>query len=105
MSKCETCKWKNAEGGWAVCDCCIHDPVLKDRFEPLTNANHILAMTDEELVDFLWQFNTDSFENVMPFCKNTEECGEKLDSADISTEMCKRCLLDKLRQPYKGETP
>ena len=82
-----------------------HDPqahiVVEEQH--FTNADHIRAMKDEELVDFLWQFNDDSFENVMPFCKNTVECGEKVDSDDISTEMCKRCLLDKLRQPYESE--
>lgn len=72
--------------------------------EKPTYADHIRAMTDVELVDFLWQFNTDSFENVIPFCKNTMECGEKLDSNDISTEMCKRCLLERIQQPYGTES-
>lgn len=70
----------------------------------ITNADRIRAMTDEELVDFLWQFNADSFENVIPFCKNPEECGEKLDSNVISTEMCKHCLLEKLQQPCEEGT-
>lgn len=66
-----------------------------------TNADRIRSMSDEELVDFLWQFDEASFESVMPFCKITVECDEKLDSTDISTEMCKQCLLDKLQQPCK----
>lgn len=68
----------------------------------MTYAQKIRSMSDEELVDFLWRFNCDSFENVLPFCKNTVECGELLDSDDISDEMCKRCLLERLQQPYDG---
>lgn len=67
--------------------------------EATTNADLIRAMTDEELVDFLWQFNGTVFEDVIPFCKCTRECGELLDSNDITDAMCKRCLLDKLQQP------
>lgn len=63
-------------------------------------AQHIREMSDYELMEFLWRFNGDSFENVLPFCKNTAECGEQLDSGDISTQMCKQCLLQKLLQPY-----
>lgn len=33
---------------------------------------------------------------------STEECGEKLDSNVISTEMCKHCLLEYLKQPYES---
>ena len=36
-----------------VCDGCIHDESLKDRFEPMTNADRIRGMTDEELAKFL----------------------------------------------------
>lgn len=68
----------------------------------MTYAQKIRAMSDEELVDFLWRLNCDSLENVLPFCKNSKECGEALDSGDISTEKCKRCLLDRLHQPYDG---
>lgn len=73
------------------------------RAEDVTNADRIRAMTDEELGDFLWQFDESYLEGVMPFCKNTVECTEKLDSKDITAEMCKQCFLDKLRQPYKEE--
>lgn len=99
MSYRNECKYGDSCGF----DFCVPE-YCKD-FEPaqMSNADHIRAATDEELVDFLWQFNTDSFENVMPFCQNTVECVEKLDSNDISTEMCKRCLLTKLQQPYESE--
>ena len=50
MSKCETCARK--QYGY-LCDGCIHDPDNKDLYEPMTNADRIRAMTDEELSEFL----------------------------------------------------
>ena len=46
MSKCDTCG-RRAYG--YLCDGCIHDPDNKDLYEPMTNADRIRAMTDEEL--------------------------------------------------------
>lgn len=50
---CTSCKYRIAPGGWAACDGCIHDEGLKDRYEPMTNADRIRNMTDEELVDVI----------------------------------------------------
>lgn len=47
--KCTSCKHRIDPGGWAACDGCIHDEGLKDRYEPMTNADRIRNMTDEEL--------------------------------------------------------
>ena len=87
--------------GYEVCVpefCDAYDPKIE------TNADRIRAMNDKDLVDFLWRFNGVDFENVLPFCKNTVECGEKLDSSEITGDMCKQCLLDKLQQPCEEET-
>mgnify|MGYP003190915026 CR=1 FL=1 len=46
--KCTSCKHRIDPGGWAACDGCIHDEGLKDRYEPMTNADRIRNMTDEE---------------------------------------------------------
>lgn len=46
---CTSCKYRIDPGGWAACDGCIHDEGLKDRYEPMTNADRIRNMTDEEL--------------------------------------------------------
>lgn len=48
---CTSCKNQIAPGGWAACDGCIHDEGLKDRYEPMTNADRIRNMTDEELAE------------------------------------------------------
>ena len=55
MSKCETCARK--QYGY-LCDGCIHDPDNKDLYEPMTNADRIRGMSDEELVDVLREFAT-----------------------------------------------
>lgn len=48
---CTSCKHRIAPGGWAACDGCIHDEGLKDRYEPMTNADRIRNMTDEEMAE------------------------------------------------------
>jgi hypothetical protein len=53
MGKCDTCGKKKY--GY-LCDGCIHDPDAMDKYEPMTNADRIRAMSDEELSVFLWEF-------------------------------------------------
>ena len=50
MAKCDTCGKK--QYGY-LCDGCIHDPSATDKYEPMTNADRIRAMTDEELAEAL----------------------------------------------------
>ncbi len=65
MSKCNTCKFdpKNGGDGWSACDACIHNSCLKDGYEPVTNADRIRAMSDEELAEWLERW-----------CKDAEPC-------------------------------
>lgn len=51
--KCATCKQSCKADGWVVCANCIHDSSRKDRYEPLTNADRIRNMTDEELAKLM----------------------------------------------------
>ena len=81
MSKCKTCKWKDAEDGRAVCDGCIHDPGLKDNFEPLTNARHIWVMSDEELAKII----------MCPYDNDHNNC--------VPGSNCLDCCLKWLQQP------
>ena len=48
--KCDTCKHKE---DFFACDVCIHEPCLKDQYEPITNGDRIRSMSDEELAEFL----------------------------------------------------
>lgn len=51
MNKCQHCKHDNQDD--FMCDFCIHQPELQDKFEPLTTADRIRAMDDQELEEFL----------------------------------------------------
>lgn len=51
--KCATCKRSSKADGWAVCANCLHNNSRKDRYEPLTNADRIRNMTDEELATLI----------------------------------------------------
>lgn len=53
---CASCEYRIAPDGWAACDGCIHNEGLKDRYEPMINADRIRNMTDEELAEALADF-------------------------------------------------
>lgn len=65
---------------------------------PMTNADRIRAMSDEELAEYLWTF--DDFDMQIQFCKNLTECDKILDTDDeIPDEKCMGCLIEWLKQP------
>lgn len=67
---------------------------------PLTFADKIRAMSDEELCDAFFRLIY-AMDPANWFCKGKEDCRELMDAdKDIPDEMCKACLLQKLRQPY-----
>lgn len=66
-----------------------------------TLAYHIRTMTDEELMRFLWALDSRDLGDVIKFCRKGH-CDE-LDVCEITEEMCQRCLLTKLQQPYESE--
>jgi hypothetical protein len=60
----------------------------------VTNADRIRKMTDEDLVDLFYDLNMED-----TYCTNRKECFEKLDTDQITDAMCKKCLLEWLKQP------
>lgn len=79
-----------------VCDI---DPDKCDEWPdpvPMTNADHIRAMTDEELVEWLadmWDCN---------YCSEHERLGDNpLLSAEQCDQKCEQHCLDWLQQPVK----
>lgn len=62
----------------------------------MTNADRIRAMKDEDLTDLIYDLNMEG-----TFCTNRKECFEKLDKDEITDAMCKKCLLEWLRQPVE----
>lgn len=53
----------------------------------MTRADKLRSMTDEQLVELIFDSGAD---NQIDFCPNRPEC---LDG-DVSDEECKRCLLE-----------
>ena len=70
-----------------------------------TFADQIRAMSDEELTDAIYQL-INAMDPATWYCKGSKECGELMDAnEDIPDEMCRKCLLNKLRQPAGEGTP
>lgn len=82
--KCSSCKHRIDPDGWAACDGCIHDEGLKDRYEPMTNADRIRNMTDEELAEYLSNVH---------YCPTPSPCDP--------TKNCKDCWTEWLRSPVE----
>ena len=64
--------------------------------QPMTMADKIRAMSDEDLTDIIYELNMEG-----TFCTNRKECYEKLNNDEITDEMCKKCLLEWLRKPVE----
>lgn len=86
MAKCDTCKHKTTEDGWMVCECCIHEPSMKDRYEPLANADRIRAMGNEELAKII----------MCPYDNGHNSC--------VPGSNCLDCCLKWLQQPCEEGT-
>ena len=80
------------------------DVTVKDLFEemtrpsPMTMADKIRAMSDEDLTDMIYDLNMEG-----TFCTNRKECEELLNNDGITDEMCKKCLLEYLRKPVEDK--
>lgn len=62
-------------------------------------ADKIRSMSDEELCDAIFRLIY-ALDPATWFCKGKKECGDLMDAdKEIPDEMCKACLLAKLRQP------
>lgn len=79
MESCERCKHQNKQEHEEPCVRCTHNAT--DNFEPLTNAERIRSMTDEELAKWLNGFS----ECVIP-------------NGDCLSKYCDDCVLKWLKQ-------
>lgn len=62
--------------------------------QPMSNADRIRSMTDEELAAALYQMSDGDV-----YCTNKPECGKMLNTDDgIPDEWCAQCLLNWLRK-------
>ena len=71
--------------------------------DPMTYAELIRSMSDEELTDAIYQL-INAMDPSTWFCKGNKECGDLMDAnEDIPDEMCKKCLLAKLQEPAEED--
>ena len=94
MASCKQCKNMNNCADDAFVNGAKFDPECSAKyctgFEPITNADRIRAITDEELAKFL--------DNVSIRCPRpsiTEDCS--------MPGGCEKCVLSWLQQPAKGD--
>lgn len=80
--------------------CCNIDPDKCDEWTepvPMTNVDRIRSMTDEELVEFLFEHGADTVCDLV--------CGGGCTAIDsfkeTASQKCRRIILAKLREPYK----
>lgn len=71
--------------------------------DPLTNADRIRAMSDEELADILYGLG--ELDERTRFFQNLPECEALLETPEgIPEHKCKDCLLKWLQNPAKEKT-
>lgn len=76
--------------------CTAHN--CPDRTLPLTNADRIRAMSDEELAEVLINLAED-----VGFCLDMPECNEDLEQdREIPHHRCRGCALNWLHHPAEG---
>lgn len=71
-----------------------------------TMCDKIRSMSDEELTAAIYQLIYATADPALWFCKGKKECGDLMDAdKEIPEEMCRKCLLEKLRQPVEDPAP
>ena len=96
MSKCETCARK--QYGY-LCDGCIHDPDNKDLYEPMTNADRIRAMSDEEIAEYVCRNSINTLCDII--CGG--ECNAISTLKRSGDWACKEIVMKWLQQPAEED--
>lgn len=66
---------------------------------PLTNADRIRGMSDDELAEKLLTIN--DFDE--KWCKRKRSCDDRVENDEpIPDEECMECMLDWLKKPWEG---
>ena len=79
------------KGSYAYRHGCFGEDMCKCR-EPMTNADRIRAMSDEELAEFIDRCEMNDIDYAKTFC---DLCNGQYE--------CDQCRLDWLKQPAEGE--
>ena len=94
--RCGICKFQNKSKLELPCLECTSNRAI-DYFKPMTNADRIRNMTDEELVEFLVKVNCSYSEPCM-----TGETDCKWEDYPTHDKGCKNCFLEWLQAEVKA---
>lgn len=89
---CDKCKHTKKEPTEYPCLECEHNRAV-DNYEPMTNADRIRNMTDEELAEYIYGVSEGIAECV--------ECEEDCDFCEHEDEVCKTRMLKWLQAEVK----
>lgn len=89
---CHKCKYGNNQPTEYPCLECVHNRAV-DNYEPMTNADRIRNMTDEELAEYIYGVSEGIAECV--------ECEEDCDFCEHEDEVCKNRMLKWLQAEVK----
>ena len=64
----------------------------------MTRADKLRTMSDEYMCSFIYDLTGSGI-----YCTNKKECLEKIDTDEITDEMCKKCLLEYLQKPAEEQ--
>ena len=78
FESCEKCKYRYKSDCEYPCERCVHGCVVKEYYEPMTNADRIRSMSDEELAEHFSELIKDTYEN--EYCKDVNDWLEWLQS-------------------------
>lgn len=71
FESCEKCKYRYKSDCEYPCERCVHGCVVKEYYEPMTNADRIREMSDEELAEHFSELIKDTYEN--EYCKDVND--------------------------------
>lgn len=78
FESCEKCKYRYKSDCEYPCERCVHGCVVKEYYEPMTNADRIREMSDEELAEHFSKLIKDTHEN--EYCEDVNDWLEWLQS-------------------------
>ena len=88
---CDNCKYDSKRTDEYPCNECIHGASVKEHYKPMTNADRIRNMNDEELAEFLVKVNSTIQNCMIVDCK----------CEGVPNRDCKDCFLEWLQAEVK----
>lgn len=96
FESCMKCKHTNKTENDYPCNQCKHCIDVKDHYKPMTNADRIRNMTDEELAEFL----SKTVDDIV----SCDGCDEPINEYGSCSGNCKNPYLKWLQAEAKGDS-